>query len=236
MKMATALIQCMIRTGNGCTRARPRVVDLTAAVVITDHQLRHFRRVLAPREAASGPIPLSHCWVAMDLALLGTRGQSLSLPKSYCASRAIGNAGWLEIAIRGHRDDLCRSYRRRGAYYGHSSQHTSRMAQDAEQSNAESHRSRALAATARSKKITTVCDDTFASPWIQRPLENGFDFVMHSTTKYIKRPPRFQKGTAARCSKHPTATCCIRRAAACPAVYQLSGVHLTGDEGPPHWM
>jgi cystathionine beta-lyase/cystathionine gamma-synthase len=29
----------------------------------------------------------------------------------------------------------------------------------------------------------------------------------------------------------------IRRAPARPAVYQLSGVHLTGDEGPPsHWM
>ncbi|MFZ2075636.1 MAG: PLP-dependent aspartate aminotransferase family protein [Xanthobacteraceae bacterium] len=42
-----------------------------------------------------------------------------------------------------------------------------------------------VAATARSKKITTVCDNTFASPWIQRPLEYGFDLVMHSTTKYL---------------------------------------------------
>jgi cystathionine gamma-lyase len=31
----------------------------------------------------------------------------------------------------------------------------------------------------------TVCDNTFASPWIQRPLDHGFDVVMHSTTKYI---------------------------------------------------
>jgi cystathionine gamma-lyase len=42
-----------------------------------------------------------------------------------------------------------------------------------------------VALIARSKKITTVCDNTFASPWIQRPLEYGFDLVMHSTTKYL---------------------------------------------------
>jgi cystathionine gamma-lyase len=42
-----------------------------------------------------------------------------------------------------------------------------------------------VAAIARSKKITIVCDNTFASPWIQRPLEYGFDLVMHSTTKYL---------------------------------------------------
>ena len=42
-----------------------------------------------------------------------------------------------------------------------------------------------VATIARSKKITTVCDNTFASPWIQRPLEYGFDLVMHSTTKYL---------------------------------------------------
>jgi cystathionine gamma-lyase len=30
-----------------------------------------------------------------------------------------------------------------------------------------------------------VCDNTFASPWIQRPLELGFDVVIHSATKYL---------------------------------------------------
>jgi cystathionine beta-lyase/cystathionine gamma-synthase len=30
-----------------------------------------------------------------------------------------------------------------------------------------------------------VADNTFASPWIQRPLEHGFDIVVHSTTKYL---------------------------------------------------
>jgi cystathionine gamma-lyase len=42
-----------------------------------------------------------------------------------------------------------------------------------------------IATIAWAKKIITVCDNTFASPWIQRPLEYGFDLVMHSTTKYL---------------------------------------------------
>jgi cystathionine beta-lyase/cystathionine gamma-synthase len=42
-----------------------------------------------------------------------------------------------------------------------------------------------IAEIAQTKKILSACDNTFASPWIQRPLEYGFDFVMHSTTKYL---------------------------------------------------
>lgn len=42
-----------------------------------------------------------------------------------------------------------------------------------------------VAEIARAKKILAACDNTFASPWIQRPLEYGFDLVMHSTTKYL---------------------------------------------------
>jgi cystathionine beta-lyase/cystathionine gamma-synthase len=38
---------------------------------------------------------------------------------------------------------------------------------------------------ARSRGIWAVADNTFASPWIQRPLEHGFDLVVHSTTKYL---------------------------------------------------
>ncbi len=33
--------------------------------------------------------------------------------------------------------------------------------------------------------LITVADNTFATPWIQRPLELGFDLVMHSATKYL---------------------------------------------------
>jgi cystathionine beta-lyase/cystathionine gamma-synthase len=42
-----------------------------------------------------------------------------------------------------------------------------------------------IAAIARERRILTACDNTFASPWTQRPLEHGFDLVMHSTTKYL---------------------------------------------------
>ncbi len=33
--------------------------------------------------------------------------------------------------------------------------------------------------------LITVVDNTFATPWIQRPLEKGFDLVVHSATKYL---------------------------------------------------
>jgi len=42
-----------------------------------------------------------------------------------------------------------------------------------------------IAEIARARKILSACDNTFASPWIQRPLEYDFDLVMHSTTKYL---------------------------------------------------
>jgi cystathionine gamma-lyase len=43
----------------------------------------------------------------------------------------------------------------------------------------------AVGALARRKKILGCVDNTFASPYIQRPLEHGFDLVMHSATKYL---------------------------------------------------
>ena len=43
----------------------------------------------------------------------------------------------------------------------------------------------AIAKTAREHKIISVSDNTFATPWIQRPIENGFDLVVHSATKYL---------------------------------------------------
>ena len=43
----------------------------------------------------------------------------------------------------------------------------------------------AVAAVARSKGLISVCDNTFATPFVQRPLEHGFDIVVHSTTKYL---------------------------------------------------
>lgn len=42
-----------------------------------------------------------------------------------------------------------------------------------------------VAAVARKHGIWAMADNTFASPYIQRPLEYGFDLVMHSATKYL---------------------------------------------------
>lgn len=33
--------------------------------------------------------------------------------------------------------------------------------------------------------LITVCDNTFSSPYIQKPLDFGFDIVIHSATKYL---------------------------------------------------
>ena len=42
-----------------------------------------------------------------------------------------------------------------------------------------------VAEVARSREILAVCDNTFATPMLQRPLELGFDIVVHSATKYL---------------------------------------------------
>jgi len=44
---------------------------------------------------------------------------------------------------------------------------------------------RAIAAICRERGIIAVADNTFASPLVQRPLEHGFDIVVHSATKYL---------------------------------------------------
>lgn len=42
-----------------------------------------------------------------------------------------------------------------------------------------------LTAFAKNENITTLVDNTFASPYLQLPLELGADAVLHSTTKYL---------------------------------------------------
>lgn len=42
-----------------------------------------------------------------------------------------------------------------------------------------------IAHIAKENNILTLADNTFASPMIQRPLEYGFDMVLHSATKYL---------------------------------------------------
>jgi cystathionine gamma-lyase len=42
-----------------------------------------------------------------------------------------------------------------------------------------------IAAIAHTRGVLCIADNTFATPWVQRPLEHGFDAVVHSTTKYL---------------------------------------------------
>ncbi|NIO41425.1 MAG: cystathionine beta-lyase [Burkholderiales bacterium] len=42
-----------------------------------------------------------------------------------------------------------------------------------------------VAELGRTRGVITVVDNTFASPWSQRPLELGIDLAVHSVTKYI---------------------------------------------------
>jgi len=43
----------------------------------------------------------------------------------------------------------------------------------------------AIAAIGKRHGVLTAADNTFASPYVQRPIELGFDLVMHSATKYL---------------------------------------------------
>lgn len=44
---------------------------------------------------------------------------------------------------------------------------------------------RAVSGLAHSNGAKVVCDNTFMSPYFQRPIEHGVDIVVHSTTKYL---------------------------------------------------
>ena len=43
----------------------------------------------------------------------------------------------------------------------------------------------AVAAIAKKHKLVSVADNTFATPYVQRPLDHGLDLVVHSVTKYL---------------------------------------------------
>ena len=58
-----------------------------------------------------------------------------------------------------------------------------------------------VAEVARAKGILAVADNTFASPWVQRPLEHGFDIVVHSATKYLNGHTDLIGGVAVTSSK-----------------------------------
>ncbi|PSR33075.1 MAG: cystathionine gamma-synthase [Sulfobacillus benefaciens] len=44
---------------------------------------------------------------------------------------------------------------------------------------------RAVSSIAKSHNLLTIADDTFMTPYLQRPLELGFDIVVHSATKFL---------------------------------------------------
>jgi len=43
----------------------------------------------------------------------------------------------------------------------------------------------ALSALARARGLLVAVDNTFATPWLQKPLSLGADYVAHSTTRYL---------------------------------------------------
>ncbi len=43
----------------------------------------------------------------------------------------------------------------------------------------------AIANIAKRYRLISVCDNTFATPYLQQPLEYGIDIVVHSLTKYL---------------------------------------------------
>lgn len=44
---------------------------------------------------------------------------------------------------------------------------------------------RAVAAIARKRGLLTIIDNTFCTPYLQRPIEFGYDIVLHSATKFL---------------------------------------------------
>ena len=60
----------------------------------------------------------------------------------------------------------------------------------------------AIAAFARKRKLITVADNTFASPWVQRPIEHGIDIVVHSATKYLNGHSDIIGGIAVTTKEH----------------------------------
>ncbi|AKA39777.1 trans-sulfuration enzyme family protein [Yersinia ruckeri] len=55
----------------------------------------------------------------------------------------------------------------------------------------------AIAGIAKKYQLISVADNTFASPYIQRPLDLGFDIVLHSATKYLNGHSDVVAGVAA---------------------------------------
>lgn len=60
---------------------------------------------------------------------------------------------------------------------------------------------------ARDCGAITVCDNTFASPYLQRPIEWGVDVVVHSATKFLSGHSDLMAGVAAIAAHAPEGVC-----------------------------
>ena len=103
---------------------------------------------------------------------------------------------------------------------------------------------RAIAEICRERGIIAVADNTFASPCVQRPLELGFDIVVHSTTKYLNGHSDVIGGVAVVGDERATSRCasgwasCRTRSARSPGPFDsflaLRGVKtLRAAHGAP---
>lgn len=77
----------------------------------------------------------------------------------------------------------------------------------------------AIAALARGVGAMAACDNTWATPFLQRPLALGFDLVMHSTTKYLSGHADVMGGAVV-----------VREAG--PLAERLRGIQATGGAVP----
>lgn len=63
---------------------------------------------------------------------------------------------------------------------------------------------KAIVALAAQHNITTACDNTFATPILQKPLQMGVDYVMHSSTKFFSGHSDILGGVV--CTNHTNET------------------------------
>ena len=63
---------------------------------------------------------------------------------------------------------------------------------------------KAIVALAKKNNITTACDNTFATPILQKPLQMGVDYVMHSSTKFFSGHSDILGGVV--CTNHTNET------------------------------
>lgn len=77
-----------------------------------------------------------------------------------------------------------------------------------------------------------VVDSTFTTPILQRPLEMGADFVMHSVTKYIGGHSDLLMGAlVARAPAHAEVLCCCCFKLACLDAPSASGAPDPQQQG-----